>query len=116
MSTRTHITPRLHSSTLIHTHPHSSTLVSNSSFAEDVREQFKDGNLNLDEFAKSVESFKSQAAHFETIPSSAAVGSLLVDSRVYKQRLLPSPIQCLTVLQVRYSPSHVPHRHTHALD
>ena len=28
------------------------SFTSNSSFAEDVREQFKDGNLNLEEFAK----------------------------------------------------------------
>ncbi|KAH8072853.1 dynein light chain binding protein [Aureococcus anophagefferens] len=56
-------------------------------------------DVNLEKYAHAITDYRAQAADFATIPRSADVGILRVDSLALKRLLVPSPTRCLDALQ-----------------
>ncbi|KAH8057234.1 dynein light chain binding protein [Aureococcus anophagefferens] len=70
----------------------------NGDFLEVHKDAFgKD--VNLEKYAHAITDYRAQAADFATIPRSADVGILRVDSLALKRLLVPSPTRCLDALQ-----------------
>jgi dynein heavy chain len=77
--------------------PFKETFFENSGYMEEMEELYR--NVDLEEYGKQIEKYKGQSGHFQNIPYSADVGIVRCDSIMLKERLMPSPVQCLRSLK-----------------
>lgn len=77
--------------------PFKNTFLENIENLEDVKEQFRVVDLSV--FEDAIAKYKGQNTMFGSIPMSADVGIVRVDSKRLKMALMPSPVRCLFAIQ-----------------
>lgn len=77
--------------------PFRQTFLVNADYVDSVKTIYR--NTELHDIVEAISKYRGQASDFETIPFSATIGILFVDSKDLKMLLMPSPVRCLYAIQ-----------------
>lgn len=77
--------------------PFRQTFLANAEYVENVKSVYRSSELS--DIVSAIAKYRAQAGDFETIPFSATIGILFVDSKDLKTLLMPSPVRCLFAIQ-----------------
>ena len=69
----------------------------NQAYVNDVSELFSNGEVEA--FEKSIKFYNEQIAKFSEVPRYADVGSILVDTALMKEEMIPSPLSCINAIR-----------------